>query len=101
MIGVASRSECSFYNASERAMPKFFIDTCDEEHFVRDMTGHTFDDLESAKAAAIEALPGMAADALPDGDARTFLAVVRGEQGDPLLQASLTLDVTAVARVRS
>ncbi len=75
-------------------MPRFFIDTSDQEHFVRDETGHDFEDVEAAKAAAVDALPDMARDELPDGDARTFLAIVRGQDGGPLLQASLTLQVT-------
>ena len=77
-------------------MPRFFIDTSDQDRFVRDETGYEFDDVEAAKAAAVDALPDMARDELPDGDARTFLAIVRGSNGAPLLQASLTLHVTSM-----
>lgn len=77
-------------------MPLFFIDTSDEDRFVRDETGHDFEDVEAAKAAAVDALPDMARDTLPDGDARTFLAVVRGADGGALLQASLTLHVSSM-----
>ena len=38
----------------------------------------------------------MAREKLPDGDARTFLAIVRGEDGAQLLQANLILKVTSL-----
>ena len=38
----------------------------------------------------------MARDKLPDGESRTFLAVVRGDGGATLLQASLSLLVTSL-----
>lgn len=75
---------------------RFFIDTSDEETFVRDEDGFSFDDAEAAKAAAIDALPDMARECLPDGDARTFLAIVRAEDGKPLFQAALTLHVASL-----
>ena len=77
-------------------MPRFFIDTSDQDMFVRDERGHECVDVEAAKAAAIDALPDMAREKLPDGDARTFLAVIRGENGQTLLQASLQLQVTSL-----
>ena len=77
-------------------MPLFFIDTSDEQCFIRDEQGHEFDDVEAAKVAAVDALPDMARDVLPDGDTRQFLAIVRGSDGLSLLQASLTLHVTSL-----
>ena len=77
-------------------MPRFYIDTSDQNHFVWDDVGKDYFDLEAAKAEAVSALPDMARDELPDGDARTFLAIVRGENGRALLQASLTLSVTSL-----
>lgn len=79
-------------------MPRFYIDTSDEELFVRDEDGRDYVDVEAAKQAAVDALPDMAREALPDGDVRTFLAIVRGEDGRALLQASLKLQVTSLAR---
>jgi hypothetical protein len=75
-------------------MPRFFIDTADEAHFVRDVVGFECDDVEAAKTAAVSALPDMARDELPDGDRRTFLAIVRDAEGRTLVQASLALAVT-------
>ena len=74
-------------------MPRFFIDTSDQTHFIRDEVGYEFPDVEAARDAAIDALPDMARDVLPDGDARTFLAVVRDEDGRTLMQATLSLGV--------
>lgn len=77
-------------------MPRFYIDTSDQNRFVRDDTGIECVDLEAAKDQAVNALPDMARDALPDGDMRTFLAVVRDAEGRALLQASLTLSITSL-----
>ena len=77
-------------------MPLFYIDTCDEDDFIRDEIGHDLAEVEAAKEAAVDALPDMARDKLPDGDSRNFLAIVRDAEGRPLLQASLPLHVTSL-----
>lgn len=77
-------------------MLRFYIDTSDEDDFIKDETGLDLPDLEAAKAAAVDALPDMARDKLPDGDRRMFLAIVRDAEGRPLLQASLSLQVTSL-----
>lgn len=77
-------------------MPRFFIDTSDQDLFVHDDVGQDFPDLEAAKEEAVATLPDMARDKLPDGDSRVFLAVVRGEDGRTLIQASLSLQVTSL-----
>ncbi len=75
-------------------MPRFYIDTSDQERFLRDEEGFEFMDVEAAKNAAVDALPDMARDELPDGDNRTFIAVVRDDQGQILLQATMSFGVT-------
>lgn len=77
-------------------MPQFFIDTSDGDHFIRDDTGLDLPDVDAARAAAISALPDMAREVLPDGDHRVFLAIVRSEDGQALLQASLALNVASL-----
>lgn len=77
-------------------MPRFYIDTSDQDFFARDEEGQEYEDVEAAKIAAVDVLPDMARDKLPDGDARTFLAIVRDENGRTLLQASLQLQVTSL-----
>lgn len=76
-------------------MPRFFIDTTNGDLFVQDDQGQSFPDLYAAKQAAVAALPDIAREELPDGDDRTFTAVVRGEDGAVLITASLHLSVTA------
>ena len=75
-------------------MPRFYIDTSDQSRFVHDMEGFEFEDIEAAKNAAVDALPDMARDELPDGDSRTFIAVVRDAQGRTLLQATMSFGIT-------
>jgi hypothetical protein len=77
-------------------MPRFFIDTSDDQFFARDEEGLDLPDVEAAKHAAVKVLPDMARDKLPDGDRRNFLAIVRDEEGKLILQASLTLHVTSL-----
>jgi hypothetical protein len=77
-------------------MPRFFIDTSDQNVFCRDEDGTNYPDLDAAKAAAVSALPDMARDSLPDGDAHTFTAVVRDEHDRPMVQASLILCVDTI-----
>ena len=75
-------------------MPRYYVDTSDGETFVLDDIGLEVADLEAVKNAAVDVLPDMARDKLPDGDRRLFLAVVRDAQGRTVLQASLALNVT-------
>ena len=77
-------------------MPRFYIDTSDGDVFIRDETGYEFADFAVAKSEAIAALPEMAKDALLDGDAQAFLAIVREEDGRALLQASLSFCATSL-----
>lgn len=78
-------------------MPRYYIDTSDQDVFCRDEEGGEYLNLDTAKAAAVSALPDMARDQLPDGDARTFTAVIRDQHQTPILLASLTLYVSALA----
>lgn len=81
-------------------MPRYFIDTSDQGLFYSDDEGREYPDLDAAKAAAVSALPDMARDALPDGDTRTFLALVRDQEGDSLIQPTLSLRVTRIGSER-
>ena len=75
-------------------MPRFFIDTSDEAHFVRDRDGTEFEDLEAAVKAAVDGLPDMARDILPsNGDARLFLCLVRDTSDRLCARASLTFSI--------
>ena len=72
-------------------MPRYFIDTDDGDRLHRDHTGHDLTDAEAARKFALDALPDMARDKMPDGDTRTITATVRDERGNVVYVASLTL----------
>ena len=74
-------------------MPRFFIDSSDQERFVRDEDGLEFEDVEAAMNAAADGLSDMARDALPGGESRTFIAIVRDEQGRTLVQTTMSFGV--------
>ncbi len=74
-------------------VPRFFIDTSDQQRFVRDEEGLVFGDVEAAMNAAAGGLADMAADALPGGESRTFIAIVRDEQGRTLVQTTMSFGV--------
>jgi len=71
-------------------MPHFFIDTDDGDTRVRDEEGEEFDDLQQARNAAIASLPALADEKLPDGEHRTFRAVVSDEARVTQYIATLT-----------
>ena len=72
-------------------MPRYFIDTDDGDIAHGDSDGHDLPDAEAARRAALDALPDMARDKLPDGDDRTFTATARDEQGAVVYVATLIL----------
>ncbi len=74
-------------------MPRFCIDTSDQQRFVRDEDGLEFADVEVAVNAAEDAMSDMAQDAFPGGESRTFLAIVRDEHGRTLVQATMSFRV--------
>ena len=74
-------------------MPRFFIDTSDQACFVRDDVGLEFEDVKAAMDASAHGLADMAHDALPGGESRTFIAIVRDEQGNTLVQTTMSFGV--------
>ena len=72
-------------------MPRFFIDTHDDDMFVEDDQGLDLPNAEAAQKIALAALPDMARDRVQDGKHRTFCASVRDEAGTSLYKATLTL----------
>lgn len=75
-------------------MPRFFFDTFDGEFSSRDDVGQDLPDMEAARREAQIALPGMAHDALPSGNYRTFVVNVRDENGKSVLRAALSLVIS-------
>lgn len=71
-------------------MPLFFFETIDAGVSVADATGQVLSDRAEARKAAIMALPEMALDALPDGNAHEFAVIARDEAGAIVYKATLT-----------
>lgn len=72
-------------------MPRYYIDTDDGDFEDIDGEGYELPNAEAARKAAIDALPDMARQKLPDGDRRVFAAQVRDESGAIVYVATLTL----------
>ena len=79
-------------------MPRYFIDTSDGDVSVVDHGGQEFSNDRAARDAALDALPDMARDVLPDGDERTFSASVRNAEGQIIYSARLDLKGTWYGR---
>lgn len=71
-------------------MARYFFDTHDGEALLRDDVGIEIDDLERVRAEAIDALPDMAREVLPDGNERMFAVQVRDENGQIVFSATLS-----------
>lgn len=74
-------------------MRRYYFDFKDGETLSVDDTGVECSSLEDARFQAIDALPEIAREQLPDGDHRTFEVTVRDDQGRSVLRGALTLDV--------
>ncbi|MDR7040465.1 hypothetical protein J2X36_005248 [Methylobacterium sp. BE186] len=72
-------------------MPRFFIDSNDDDVLIEDDEGLEFVDAAAARIAAITMLPDMAREKIPDGDRRTFCVSIRDEQGATLYTATLSM----------
>ena len=70
-------------------MPHYFFDTDDGDRSQRDEEGLDLPDAQAARTAALEALPDMVRDTLPDGDRRSFTATVRNQHGTVLYTVTL------------
>ncbi len=73
-------------------MPCFFIDTSDGDVFIRDDEGHDLPDRDMARHVALDVLPDMARDKIPDGNHRTFSVHVRDHRGTVIYAATLVLN---------
>lgn len=75
-------------------MPRYYFDTADDDHLVLDKDGQDVADMHEAHFLAIDALPDMARQSLPDGDRKRFRVIVRDEDGERVLEAELCLTTT-------
>ena len=75
-------------------MPRFYIDTSDQQRYVRDEDGIEFEDVEAATRAAAEGLADMTRDIVLGVENRTLIAIVRDEIGGTWCQATMSFGVT-------
>ena len=61
-------------------MPHFYFDIHDGDDFIPDHEGIDLEGVEEAKAEAVNTLPDMARNALPDGASRDFLFQVKQDR---------------------
>lgn len=71
-------------------MPRFFFDVSDGEKLTTDEIGLELGDLERVRSEAIDALPDLAREQLPDGDERVFAVQARDEAGRVVFTATLS-----------
>lgn len=72
-------------------MPRYFIDSDDNDVLHIDEDGLDLPDDEAARCHAQDALPDMAREHLPDGNRRTFVVAVRNAEGEVIYRATLAL----------
>ena len=74
-------------------MARYFFDSRDGDHFIRDDEGVELDGIEQARDEATLALRDLAKDALPKATRRELSIEVRDEAGRQLIRASLLFEV--------
>ena len=72
-----------------QGMPRYFFDVFDGEKLTRDEIGIELAGLEQVRIAAIDALPDIARDELPNGDQRLFSVEARDQENRVVFKASL------------
>ncbi|CAA2154416.1 hypothetical protein MBRA_00089 [Methylobacterium brachiatum] len=72
-------------------MPHFFFDTDDGDFRFQDEEGFELPSVDAARIEALDALPDMARNKIPDRDRHTFAVRVRNEGGAVVYSASLDL----------
>ena len=71
-------------------MTMYFFDCLDGDNTYRDTVGISCRDLAEVRYRAVDALPDIVRDELPDGDERSFEIRVRDECGKPVFRCWLT-----------
>ena len=72
-------------------MARFFFDIHDDTGSHIDADGHEFGSLDQVRKEAQRLLPDIARHELPeDGDRRSYVVLVRDENGQPVYSATLT-----------
>jgi hypothetical protein len=74
-------------------MPRYFFDTRDGVHFVRDEYGLELNGVREARNEATRGIADLAKDALPGAVRRELAVEVRGDDDRDVLRASLWFEV--------
>lgn len=72
-------------------VPRYFFDTDDGSGLVADEEGQDVAGLDRMRLLALDALPDIARDIIPDGDERVLSVRVRDESGTYVFEAFLSL----------
>jgi hypothetical protein len=75
-------------------LARFYFDTFDGDHATADSVGLDCETMEEVQNSAIDALPDMAREMLPDGLNRLFYISVRDDGGHAVFGATLELKST-------
>ena len=74
-------------------MPRFYFDTDDGSNLRKDLYGIELLSQEEARNLAVRTLPDIAQEAVCHNDKQKMAVYVRDEADDPVLDATLSLDV--------
>jgi hypothetical protein len=77
-------------------MARYFFDTRDNSHFIRDELGLELNSLEEARDEGTRGLADLARDVLPGAIRRELAVEVRDEADYPVLRAALWFEVAVV-----
>lgn len=80
-------------------MPFFYIDLHDGTNFVRDTIGFNLPDIEAARARLVQIMRRMSQMLDATSDRQDYLAIVRDQEGNVIMRATLTLEMEKVDAV--
>ena len=80
-------------------MPLFYIDLHDGTNFVRDTQGFDLPDIAAAQARLVQVMRRVAQLLDAVTDRQDYLAIVRDQNGQVVLRATLTFDLEEVGSV--
>ena len=79
-------------------MPRYYFDVDDGQALTVDLDGIECSSMDELRFAAIDGLPDLARDQMPNGDHTKMVVKVRNADGNYLFEASLTLSVKWAGR---
>lgn len=80
-------------------MPFFYIDLHDGTNFVRDTIGFNLPDIDAARARLVQIMRRMSQLLNATHDRQDYFAIVRDQDGNVIMRATLTLEMEEVDAV--